>query len=89
MSGQRISGIDDRHRLDESEALLVDTVAALDVPARSRTVPDAAVAPGSTLTWRRLDVLFDAQVASRNLDHAAALAAFRGTRLLHDRVGRP
>ncbi len=71
MSGQRISGIDDRHRLDESEALLVDTVAALDVPARSRTVPDAAVAPGSTLTWRRLDVLFDAQVASRNLDHAA------------------
>ncbi len=29
------------------------------------------MAPGSALTWRRLDVLFDAQVASRHLDHAA------------------
>ena len=65
MRGQRIGVV------DESEALLVDAVAAIDVSAPSRTVPDAPVAPGSTLTWRRLDVLFDAQVASRHLDHTA------------------
>ena len=71
MSGQRVSGVDDRDRLDESESLLVESVAEIDVPVTSRTVLDEPVAPGSTLTWRRLDVLFDAQVASRLLDHAA------------------
>ena len=71
MSRQRSTDLDDRDGLDESESLLVDSVAAINVPALSRTVLDEPVAPGSTLTWRRLDVLFDAQVASRHLDHAA------------------
>jgi 2-oxoisovalerate dehydrogenase E1 component len=71
MSGQRIGSLDDRDELDESEAQLLDSVAAIGVAAPSPTITDDAVAPGSTLTWRRLDVLFDAQVASRHLDHAA------------------
>ncbi len=71
MSGQRSTDVDDRDGLDESESQLLDSVAAISVSAPSSTVLDEPVAPGSTLTWRRLDVLFDAEVASRNLDHAA------------------
>ena len=71
MSGQRITGLDDRDGLDESEAQLLDAVAAIRATTPPRTVVDEPVAAGSTLTWRRLDVLFDAQVASRHLDHAA------------------
>ncbi len=71
MSGQRNTDVDDREGLDESESQLLDSVAAISVPAPSSTVLDEPVAPGSTLTWRRLDVLFDAEVASRHLDHAA------------------
>ena len=71
MSGQRIPSVDDRHELDESEAQLLEAVAAIDGGPTSSPAPDEPIAPGSTLTWRRLDVLFDAQVASRHLDHAA------------------
>jgi 2-oxoisovalerate dehydrogenase E1 component len=71
MSAQRSTDVDDRDGLDESESQLLESVAAISVPAPSSTVLDEPVAPGSTLTWRRLDVLFDAEVASRNLDHAA------------------
>ena len=71
MSGQRFTGVAAGEDLDESESLLLDAVAAIDGAAQRRTVPDQPVAPGSTLTWRRLDVVFDAQVASRHLDHAA------------------
>ena len=71
MSGQRNTDVDDREGLDESESQLLDSVAAISVSAPSSTVLDEPVAPGSTLTWRRLDVLFDAEVASRHLDHAA------------------
>ena len=71
MSGQRNTEVPAVDELDEAESLLVDAVAAIDVPVPRRTVPDQAVAAGSTLTWRRLDVLFDAQLASRHLDHAA------------------
>jgi 2-oxoisovalerate dehydrogenase E1 component len=71
MSGQRTTDVDDRDGLDESESQLLDSVAAISPIAPTRTVLDQPVAPGSTLTWRRVDVLFDAQVASRHLDHAA------------------
>jgi 2-oxoisovalerate dehydrogenase E1 component len=71
MSGQRIAGVPAGEQLDQAESVLLDAVAAIDVLAPRGTVPDEPVAPGSTLTWRRLDVLFDAQVASRHLDHAA------------------
>jgi 2-oxoisovalerate dehydrogenase E1 component len=71
MSGQRIAGgVDDRQGLDEAEAQLLDAVTAIDVPV-STAAPDDPVAPGSSLTWRRVEVLFEAQVASRHLDHAA------------------
>ena len=58
--------------LDEAEVALLDAIAALPVPAdRGPATPDRALAPGSSLTGRRLDVLLDAQLASRFLDHAA------------------
>ena len=58
--------------LDESEQALLDAVAALPVAGGDVTpAPDQPLAPGSSLTVRRLDVLFDAQLASRHLDHAA------------------
>ena len=53
---------------------------------RSATAP---LAPGSSLTAARLDALFDAQLASRHLDHAARWLRAQGARLLHDRLGRP
>jgi 2-oxoisovalerate dehydrogenase E1 component len=71
MSGQRITRVDDRAEPDESESQLLDAVAAIHVATPSPKALDAPIAPGSTLTWRRLDVLFDAQVASRQLDHTA------------------
>ncbi|MGH9138102.1 MAG: thiamine pyrophosphate-dependent enzyme [Acidimicrobiales bacterium] len=72
MTGQGSkSGADLGEDLDEADAALLDAVAALDVRVTGPTVPDDPVAPGSSLTWRRLDVLFDAQVASRLLDHTA------------------
>ena len=58
--------------LDEAEVALLDAIAALQAPAaRGPATPDRALAPGSSLTGRRLDVLLDAQLASRFLDHAA------------------
>ena len=58
--------------LDEAEVALLDAIAALPAPAdRGPGTPDRALAPGSSLTGRRLDVLLDAQLASRFLDHAA------------------
>src|SRR5262245_52821356 len=66
MTGQRFAPA-----LDDGEAQLLDSVAAIDPAGRTGGRPDAPVAPGSALTWRRLDVLFDAQVASRQLDHTA------------------
>ena len=58
--------------LDEAEVALLDAIAALPAPAdRGPATPDRALAPGSSLTGRRLDVLLDAQLASRFLDHAA------------------
>ncbi len=58
--------------LDESEQALLDAIAALPVAGRDVTpAPDQPLAPGSSLTLRRLDVLFDAQLASRHLDHTA------------------
>jgi 2-oxoisovalerate dehydrogenase E1 component len=64
--------------LDEAEAALLDAVAALDSRVTAPTVPDDSVAPGSSLTWRRLDVLLDAQVASRLLDHTARWLRAKG-----------
>ena len=58
--------------LDEAEVALLDAIAALPAPDdRGPATPDRALAPGSSLTGRRLDVLLDAQLASRFLDHAA------------------
>jgi 2-oxoisovalerate dehydrogenase E1 component len=71
MSGQRTSRVDDRDGVDGSESQLLDAIAGIGAAASSATPPEEPVAPGSSLTWRRLDVLFDAQVTSRNLDHTA------------------
>jgi 2-oxoisovalerate dehydrogenase E1 component len=66
MTGQRFAPA-----LDDGEAQLLDSLAAIGPIARLDGRPDGPVAPGSALTWRRLDVVFDAQVASRQLDHTA------------------
>ena len=66
MTGQRIAA-----GLDDAELPLLDAIGAIEPAGRPSGSLDAPVAPGSTLTWRRLDVLFDAQVASRQLDHTA------------------
>jgi 2-oxoisovalerate dehydrogenase E1 component len=71
MSGQRFAGVDDRTDLDESEKWLLDAVASISESATVPAAPDDPIAPGSSLTGRRVDVLFDAQVASRQLDHTA------------------
>src|SRR5262245_61631953 len=66
MTGQRIGA-----GLDDAEMPLFDAVAAIEPTAYASRSLDDPVAPGSALTWRRVDVLFDAQVASRQLDHTA------------------
>jgi 2-oxoisovalerate dehydrogenase E1 component len=49
----------------------LDSVAAITPAAGVIGEPDEPLAPGSSLTGRQLDTLFDAQVASRHLDGAA------------------
>jgi 2-oxoisovalerate dehydrogenase E1 component len=56
--------------LDDLERGLLSAVLQLPPTARALD-PDAALAPGSSLTVTGLDGLFDAQLASRHLDHAA------------------
>jgi 2-oxoisovalerate dehydrogenase E1 component len=71
MSGQRFAGPGPVDELDEAEAVLLDRVAHLTPPTGAPTPPDQPLAPGSSLSGRRLGVVFDAQVASRHLDHTA------------------
>ena len=52
--------------------------------------PTAPLAPGLVADRRRCSTeLFDAQLDSRHLDHAARWLRGQGRRLLHDRLGRP
>jgi 2-oxoisovalerate dehydrogenase E1 component len=55
--------------LDDLERALLGNVERLTGGAP--TTPGTPLAPGSSLTVERLDRLFDAQLASRHLDHAA------------------
>lgn len=58
--------------LDPAERELLDALSAIPPVGSTAGRPrDEAVASGSTLGWRRLDSLFDVQLASRLLDHAA------------------
>ncbi len=63
--------------LVDAELPLLDALAGLDAGSGGGD-PDRPLAPGSDLTGRRLDVLLDAQLASRNLDHAARWLRGRG-----------
>lgn len=56
--------------LTEAEAVLFGALAAIG-PGPGGGRPDDPLEPGSGLTGRRLDAIFEAQVASRHLDHAA------------------
>jgi 2-oxoisovalerate dehydrogenase E1 component len=56
--------------LDDLERALLTAVGALDPPVR-RVESDTPLAPGSSLTAAGLDAVFEAQLASRHLDHAA------------------
>ncbi len=60
--------------LDELERVLLTNVEAL--PAGE--CADGPLAPGSSLTAAALDAVFDAQLASRHLDHAARWLRARG-----------
>jgi 2-oxoisovalerate dehydrogenase E1 component len=55
--------------LDDLERALLGNIGLLT--GGPPTPPGTALAPGSSLTADRLDRLFDAQLASRHLDHAA------------------
>jgi 2-oxoisovalerate dehydrogenase E1 component len=71
MSPQRNADVAVSSR-DAELAALLEAIAS--IPAEPVGAPvdvDAPVAPGSALTGRLLDTLFDAQVASRHLDFAA------------------
>jgi len=57
--------------LDDAELALLEAISSIDATAVHAGRPDDPLAPGSSLTGRRLDVLFDAQLASRHLDHTA------------------
>ena len=72
MSPQRIAGapVARPTDLDDGEVALLDAVAAIE-PETGAGDPALPLAPGSALTGRELDVLFDAQVASRHVDGAA------------------
>lgn len=57
--------------LDDAEIVLLEAISSIETSAIGEGRPDEPLAPGSSLTGRRLDVLFDAQLASRHLDHTA------------------
>jgi len=55
--------------LDDLERALLESIGRL--AGGTAATPDMPLAPGSSLTAAALDRLFDAQLASRHLDHAA------------------
>jgi len=61
----------DQVELDELESALLASVRDLSARAALEPDPDRPLAPGSSLTGARLGELFDAQLQSRHLDHAA------------------
>jgi 2-oxoisovalerate dehydrogenase E1 component len=63
--------------LDDFEQGLLDAISRLDAPPVS-TPPGAPLAPGSSLTAAGLADVFEAQLASRHLDHAARWLRSRG-----------
>ncbi len=63
--------------LDDLERALLTALAALAAPF-GPPAGEGALAPGSSLTAAALDRLFDAQLASRHLDHAARWLRSRG-----------
>ena len=63
--------------LDELEQALLDAVEALSVPPPGQR-SSGPLAPGSSLTVAALDGVFDAQLDSRHLDHAARWLRVQG-----------
>jgi 2-oxoisovalerate dehydrogenase E1 component len=63
--------------LDDLERALLAAVRALGPTVRP-LAPDAPLAPGSSLSVAALDAVFDAQLSSRHLDHAARWLRARG-----------
>ena len=57
--------------LDDLERSLLTAISALEPSSAVLAAADAPLAPGSSLTAAGLDHVFDAQLASRHLDHAA------------------
>ncbi len=64
--------------LDDLERALLVAIAAREPSSAALVASDAALAPGSSLTAAGLDRVFDAQLASRHLDHAARWLRSRG-----------
>ncbi len=57
--------------LDEAEIALLDAIVSITPRDIGDRRPEEPIAPGSSLTGTQLDALFDAQAASRFLDHTA------------------
>ena len=57
--------------LDDLERSLLTAISALEPSSAVLVAADAPMAPGSSLSVAGLDHVFDAQLASRHLDHAA------------------
>src|SRR6266508_4005176 len=70
MAPQRLPGLDEAP-LEEDTVALLGAIAAIEPVAAGAGSPDSPLAPGSSLSGRQLDVLFDDQLASRHLDHTA------------------
>jgi 2-oxoisovalerate dehydrogenase E1 component len=70
MVGSAMTAADRPDDLDDAERALVDAIGGL-ATGPTLSSPDRPLAAGSSLTGRRLETLFDAQLASRALDHTA------------------
>lgn len=57
---------------------MLDAIASIDMDMAAKGRSDDPLAPGSSLTGRRLEAVFDAQLASRHLDHTARWLRARG-----------
>jgi len=64
--------------LDDLERSLLTAISGLEPSSSAAVAPDAPLAPGSSLTAGGLDHVFDAQLASRHLDHTARWLRARG-----------
>jgi 2-oxoisovalerate dehydrogenase E1 component len=64
--------------LDSLEQQLLVNITALAAPRSNDRADDSPICPGSRLTVRRTIELFDTQVTSRHLDHAARWLRGRG-----------